>query len=179
MVSTLTTFASTDAASGGIFTALGIDWKTLILQIVAFLILVWLLGKFVYPWLMKSVDERQDAIEAGAKAAEAAQKKAAKAEADVAKLLSEARAEAGDIVSTAKKEAAAAVEAAESKAKLHADAIVSSAHEQIEKDVLAAKKTLRDETIDLVAEATEKVIGHVVTAKVDEKLITEAVKEAR
>lgn len=178
MVSTLTQFAST-GTSGGIFTALGIDWKTLILQIVAFLILVWLLGKFVYPWLMKSVDERQASIEAGAKAAEAAQEKAAKAQEDVTKLLSEARSEAGDIVSTAKKEAAAAVEAAETKAKLHADAIVSSAHEQIEKDVLAAKKTLRDETIDLVAEATEKVIGHVVTTKVDEKLIKTAVKEAR
>lgn len=178
MVSTLTHFASTGASSS-IFTALGIDWKTLILQIVAFLILVWLLAKFVYPWLMKSVDERQASIEAGAKAAEAAQEKAAQAKEDVAKLLSEARAEAGDIVSTAKKEAAAAVEAAESKAKLHADAIVSSAHEQIEKDVLAAKKTLRDETIDLVAEATEKVIGHVVTPKVDEQLIRAAVKEAR
>lgn len=179
MVSTLTQFASTGAASGDIFTALGIDWKTLILQIVAFLILVWLLSKFVYPWLMKSVDERQNAIEAGAKAAEAAQEKAAKAEKDIAKLMSEARSEASDIISTAKEEATAAIEAAESKAKLHADAIVSSAHEQIEKDVLAAKKTLRDETIDLVAEATEKVIGHVVTAKVDEKLITTAVKEAR
>ena len=41
MVSTLTYLASTEAASGDIFSALGIDWKTLILQIVAFLILVW------------------------------------------------------------------------------------------------------------------------------------------
>lgn len=179
MIATFTNLASTEAASGGIFTALGIDWKTLIIQIVAFLILVWLLRKLVYPWLMKSVDERQESIEAGAKAAEAAQEKAEKAEKDIAKLMSEARAQATDMIATAKEEAAAAVEAAEAKAKQHAEVIVSSAHDQIEKDVIAAKKALRNETIDLVTQATEKVVGSVMTTKLDEKLIAESVKEAR
>ena len=97
MVSTLTHFAS-DGAAGDIFTALGIDWKTLILQIVAFLILVWLLGKFVYPWLMKSVDERQKNIEEAAKAAKQAQESAAESEAETAELLATARKEAAEIV---------------------------------------------------------------------------------
>lgn len=179
MIATFTSLATTEAASGGIFSALGIDWKTLIIQIVAFLILVWLLRKLVYPWLMKSVDERQASIEASTKAAEAAQHKAEKAEKDIAKLMSDARAQASDMITTAKEEAAAAVEAAEAKAKQHAEVIVSSAHDQIEKDVIAAKKALRNETIDLVAQATEKVVGSVMTAKIDEKLITESVKEAK
>ena len=179
MISTLIQFAATETAEGGIAGALGIDWKMLIIQIIAFLVLLWLLSKYVYPWLMKSVDERQASIEAGAKAADEAQKKAAKAEKDVAKLLDDARAQAGDIVQTAKQEATAAIEAAESKAKQRAEVIVANAHDQISKDVIAAKKELRNETIDLVALATEKVIGNTMNAKVDEKLIAKSIEEAR
>jgi F0F1-type ATP synthase membrane subunit b/b' len=76
-------------------------------------------------------------------------------------------------------QATAAIEAAESKAKQRAEVIVASAHEQISKDVIAAKKELRNETIDLVALATEKVIGNTVNAKVDDKLIAKSVEEAR
>jgi F-type H+-transporting ATPase subunit b len=174
----LTQFASTEPAQADIFTTLGIDWKTLILQIVAFVILVWLLGKFVYPWLMKQVDERQAAIEESVKAAEAAEQKAESAQEEIAKLLTEARKEARDIVATAKDEAVAAVEASESKAKARADKIVADAHEQIEKDVIAARKALHNDTIDLVALATEKVLGKTVNEKLDSKVITAAVKEA-
>lgn len=178
-MSILTQFANAAPASGGIFEALGVDWKTLIFQAVAFLILVFLLGKFVYPLLMKAVDDRQAEIEASTKAAKEAEKKAAHAEQEVEKLLKEARKQAKDIVMTAKEEANAAVEAAEGKAKQKADAIVASAKEQIEKDVIAAQKMLHNETLDLVALATEKVLGAVVTAKVDSKVIANAVKEAR
>ena len=176
----LTQLASTEAApaSGNIFTSLGIDWKVLLLQTVAFLLLVWLLGKFVYPWLMKSVDERQEKIEESVKAAQAAEKKAESAQDEIAKMLKEARKEASEIVITAKDEAAAMVESSDKKAKARSEKIVADAHDQIEKDVIAARKTLHNDTIDLVAMATEKVIGKTVTDKVDDKVIASAVKEA-
>lgn len=177
-MNTLTQFATTES-SNNVFVALGIDWKMLILQIIAFVILVALLGKYVYPWLMKSVDERQDAIEAGAKAAEEAKEKAEKAERDVEKLMSQARKDAKDIVSTAKDEATAAVAAAESKATNRANKIVENAHDQIEKDVVAAKKALHNETIELVASATETILGQKVDSKADQTLVAQAVKEAK
>ena len=174
----LTTFAATEKAAGGdIFTTLGIHWELLVFQIVAFLILVWALGKFVYPWLMKSVDERQAKIEESVKAAEEAERKAESAQEDIAKLLKEARTEAKDIVTTAKDEAAAMVADAESKAKTRADKIVKDAHDQIEKDVIAARKALHNDTIELVALATEKVMGKAVSIDVDKKIIAAAVKE--
>jgi F-type H+-transporting ATPase subunit b len=179
MITTLMQFATTEAASGGIFEALGIDWKTLIIQIVAFVILVWLLGKYVYPWLMKSVDERQASIEAGAKAADEAKAKAEAAEKEVAKLMKEARMQASDILATAKEEATAAIEKAEGKAVQKAETIIANAHEQMNKDVLAAKKALRNETIDLVAAATEKIIGSTLTPKLDDKVIAKSIEEVR
>jgi F-type H+-transporting ATPase subunit b len=166
-------------AKENIFVALGIDWKTMIIQIVAFLILVWAFSRWVYPWLMKSVDDRKAEIDAGAAAAEEAKQKADEAEKQLEKLLAEARSEASDIVSTAKDEAAAAIEAAEDKARQHADTIVENAKAEIEKDIAAAKSALYNEAIDLVASATEKVTSGALKGQVDEKIVAAAVKESR
>lgn len=174
----LTQFAATEtAASGDIFTTLGIHWELLVFQIIAFLILVWALGKFVYPWLMKQVDERQAKIEESVKAAEEAEKKAETAQDEIAKLLKEARVEAKDIVTTAKDEAAAMVADAEGKAKQRAEKIVADAQSQLEKDVIAARKALHNDTIELVALATEKIVGKTVNDSIDKKVIAAAVKE--
>lgn len=161
---------------GGIFGALGIDLQTLIFQLIAFLILVAVLGKWVFPVLIKTVDKRQEGIEASAKAAAEAQAAADEAEKKIAKLLKSARSEADEIVSTAKVEAAAAFEVSEQKSKKHADQIVANAKEQIEKDILLAKKTLHNETIELVAFATEKVVGKAVSADIDNKVIADSLK---
>lgn len=172
----LTTFAESNE---GIFEALGIDWRLLILQIVAFLILVWLLGKFVYPLLMKSVDERQKNIEEAAKAAKMAQESAAESEAETAELLTQARKEAAEIVATAKLEASEIAAASEAKAKSTAEKIVADAHAQIDKDIDKARRELHDQTLDLIALATEKVIRKKIDKKTDEALIADALKEVQ
>lgn len=179
MTNPLTNFAATEHASGGdsIFTSLGIDGQMLLYQVVAFLILTFVLAKWVFPVLMKAVDDRQEAIEAGTKAAEAAEQKAAEATEELQKLMKEARAEAKEIVATAKDEANAMVADSEVKAKSRAEKIVKDAHEQLEKDVIAARKALFNDTIDLVATATEKVVGKAVSDGVDKKIINEAVKD--
>ncbi len=164
----------TEAASSGIFEALGIDWKILILQIVAFVILVWLLSKYVYPFLMKSVDERQDKIEKGAKAAAEAEKRIHEAEASIEALLKKARTEAADIVATAKSESTALVEKAEASAKSRADRIVAEAHEELGKDVLAARRALEKDTLLLVKQAA----GLAVAGVADERLDTAVIKKA-
>ena len=171
--------AETADAETGLFGALGIDWQLLIIQIIAFLILVALLGKFVYPWLMKQVDERQANIEKAAAAASEAQKAAAQSQEEVAEALERARAEAAEVVETAKLEAAEIMSSAEVKAKKSAERIVSDAHTQIGKDIAAAKAELHDETLALVALATEKLIGSELSAAIDDDRIAEALKESR
>lgn len=175
----LTQLAQAEAASGGVFGALGIDLQMLIFQAIAFIILVWLLGKYVYPIFIKVVDDRQAAIEASTTAAAEAEEKAAEAKVAVDKLMKQARKEASEIVLTAKEEATAALEAAEEKSKVRAERIVADAHAQIEKDIVAAKKALHNETLELVALATEKVVGKTVSAKVDDAVIAAAVKGAK
>lgn len=175
----LTTFAEAAEPEGDILTALGIDWRLLIIQIVAFLILVWLLGKFVYPWLMKSVDERQKNIEEAAKVAKKAHESAVETQAETAELLVQARKEAASIVETAKLEAAELASSSETRARTTAEKIVADAHDRVEKDIDKARRELHDETLELIGLATEKVVRKTHDKKADEKLIAGLLKETR
>lgn len=167
------------ASQGNIFASLGIDWKMLILQLVAFLILVFVLGKWVYPWLMKSVDERQAGIEAAAKATAEAQKAAESNKDAVTKLLAEARKAASEIVSNAKLESAAMISASEKKAISAAERIAENAHDQLAKDVVNARKVLYNDTLELVGLATEKIIAKKLDKQADSELIAAVVKAAK
>lgn len=161
-----------------LFGVLGIDWKLLILQTIAFLIMLWVLKKFVYPPLTHALDERQKTVEEGLRAAKEAEEKAEKSQVEIEKLLASARKEADGIVATAKSEAVASIEAAEEKAKNKAKRIVEQAHEQLEQDVLAARKALRKDTVELVALATEKVVRAKLDTKADTQLVEASLKEA-
>ncbi len=168
-----------EAGSQNLFSALGIDWKLLTFQIIAFVILVVLLGKFVFPILMKAVDDRQEKIEETTKAAEEARIKAEKAEANVEDTLKTARKEAADIVATAKVEASQIAETADAKAKERADRIVAEAHEGIQKDVLAARKSLEKDTLNLVKKAAGLTIAGVADSKIDNAILKKSVEEAK
>lgn len=181
-MTTVSTFAAAeahDAASGGLIEALGINWQLLIVQIVAFLLLVALLRKFVYPWLVKSIDERQKSIEETQKAQAEARDAAHKNKLEVEALLERARAEAAEIVQDAKQEGSDIVAKAETKARDTAERIASEASAALARDVEAAKQQLRAEAADLVAAATEKVIGSVHTSKPDAALIEQALEGSR
>lgn len=171
--------AANREAGGDLLSALGIDWRLLLIQIAAFLVLVWVLGRFVYPWLMKSVDERQKNIEEAAKAAKKAHESAVEAQSETAELLAEARKEAAAIVETAKLEAAELTSSSETRARTTAEKIVADAHAQIEKDIDKARRELHDETLELVSLATEKVVRGTHTKKADAAVIADALKEAR
>lgn len=171
--------AETTTANEGLFTALGIDWRLMIFQIIAFLLLVFLLGKWVYPWLMRSVDERQAGIEAATRVAAEAQKSAEANKEAVAELLAEARKEASEIIDTAKLESAEMISNGEKKAQKVAERIAKDAHEQLDKDVVNARKVLYNDTLELVGLATEKIIAKKLDKKADSELIDAVVKAAR
>lgn len=176
----LTQFASSEvtAEKADMFSSIGVDWKLLVLQTIAFLVLLWFLKRFVYPPLVTMLDKRQEQIEESTRAAVEASKRAAQSQDAVDKLLAQARTEAREIVATAKSEAGAMLSDAETKSKQQADSLVAQAQDSIAKEVLAAKKALHNETIELVAQATQKVVGKTVDAKVDSGVIKAALGDA-
>lgn len=167
------------AASPGLLEALGVDVKLLVVQTLAFLVLLALLSKFAFPAIIRMIDKREEAIQQTTHAAAEAEKKANEAEAKIEKLLKTARGEAADIVATAKSEAAALTEKSEAKSKAQAERIVADARETIDKEVSAAKKALHNDTIELVALATEKVTKGTLKPADDQKMISRVLEEVR
>lgn len=168
MLDFLTRFASaaTEAEAGGdLLGSLGIDPQMLILQAIAFILLVLIVAKFIYPPIVDMLDRHDKAINDAMKAAKEAQEKADESEAKTAELLKKAKTEANDIVKAAKKESADIVAEAEEDASKKADAIIENARADITREVEAARKSLRSEVVDLVAIATEKVVD----AKIDDR----------
>lgn len=169
----------TQEASSGIMGALGIDPRLLILQTIAFLLLVWALAKWVYPVFMSALDKRQAEMEAGLKASQDAKQAAEAAEQRVQKQLAEARKQADDILAATHKEAAAVLADAETKAARRAEHIVSEAKADMHNQLHAARKELQSETRALVAQATEQIIGEKLDAQKDATLLTKALDDAR
>lgn len=176
----LTVLATTEAASSpGLFQALGIDWKLFIEQGVAFLILVFILAKFVYPALVKAIDDRRAAIEAGLAEAKESQEALEKAEAKVAEMLESARKDADEILARTQQESASMIADAESKAKARAEQIVTDARANLDIEVSKAREALKKDTIELVALATERIIGEKLDATKDAGLVQKALAKEK
>ena len=176
----ITQFATTEAVEDvNLFTSIGIDWKLLLLQVVAFLILLAILRKWVYPPLVVMFDKREAAIKASLESANEARCAAENAESEVAALLKDAKREAAEIVATAKTEASSLVDAAEQKSKKKAEALVAAAKADIDNEVEVARTQLHNEMVGLVSLATEKVVGDTMTDAIDSKLIETALKGAK
>lgn len=157
--------------------ALGIDWKLLVVQGLAFLVLVALLRKFVYPVLIKSIDDRRELIEKSVAEAKKSQEDADKAESRITKMIADARKEAEDIVARSQQEASSLISEAEAKAKSRGDVFLKEAHEQLAADVAKARADLKSDTASLVALATERIIREKIDPKKDARLIEDALKE--
>jgi F-type H+-transporting ATPase subunit b len=178
VLNTLIQFSAADAEAGGIG-ALGLDVRAFIFQLITFALVLLLLRKFVYGKLVNTLEERRKAVESSINQAVEAAKELEKADVKVAGMIKEARTEAEGIVATAHKEAVSMNEDAEAKARKRADHIVSEARAQLDQDVLKARQALKDETKQLVVQATEKILKEKIDTQKDGKLIESALKEAK
>lgn len=165
--------------SGDLLGSVGINVQLLIFQVLGFLVLLFILSKWIFPVFMRIIDEREAKIEESLEAAHAAEKNANKAQDEIEAMLAEARTEAKDIVTTAKDEATQMLSDADAKAKANAEHTLKTAQDEIEKEVLSARKMLQNEAVDLVAAATEKVTANAYAEAIDDGMIKGALKSAK
>jgi len=156
---------------GGLFTALGLNMQSLVLNTLAFLVIAAVLGKYVYPSLVKALDAKKDELEAAARFERDAKLALEKAETKAEGVIGEARGVASDILASAKTDAVALVEAARAKTAEQSERTLSEAREQLARDVNDARQTLKHDTAKLVAAATETVLGEKLDASSDAALI--------
>ncbi len=174
MTQFVTQFAAEQSASG--IGALGVDGKAFLIQLITFLLALWVLKRFAFKPILKVLTERRELIEDGVRLGEEMQKEQAKLEQTIDKELHEARKQADGIIAGAEQTGRQIAAEAEQKAQKKADGIIKQAESRIEQESARARQKLEKEIVSLVAEATEAIIDEKVDAQKDAKLINKALK---
>ncbi len=165
----LTIFASEEA--GGI-AALGIDPLAILAQAVTFLVLFYIVKKFALEKIVKTLEDRRKTIDKGVKLGFEMEAEKARLDEKVAEVLKDARGESDKIIAGAQAETRQMLKDAEEKAVKKTEEIIADAHVRIAQDVEKARRQLEADTVALVAQATEAIIGEKLDSKKDAGLIS-------
>jgi len=138
--------------------------STLFAQVAAFLILIWLVNRFLWEPLTKALDERRQKVAEGLAAGEQGRKDLEESQARIRLMEEEARNQAANVIVQAEKRATGIVEEAKVAAREEAERIKHAAQSEIEQQVLQAREGLRREVGGIVIAGSERVLGREVDA---------------
>jgi len=153
--------------------------KSLIIQGINFLILLFLLQKILYKPLLTKMNERTEAIRKSLEEAQHARAEAAKQQQENAERLRAAHAEAAAIRAAAIKEAAEEQRRLVEAARAEATRLVESARAQMETDIRRAREELRREVSDLAIAVAEKLVRKSLDDADHRRIVAEAVSQLR
>ena len=131
---------------------------TFIAELVAFLIILFVLGKYVMPPIQKAIRQRQEMIRKQVEDAEQAEEKLAEAQKAYQNALNEARTEAAQIRENARAEAQRTVEELRAQAIEEQQRIIARGDEQLASQRTAIVRELRTEIGTLAVELAEKIV---------------------
>lgn len=126
---------------------------------VAFILLCFVLMKFVFPQMEKTFAARVDAIEGGIKRAETAQAEANKLLEQYKAQLAEARTEAARIRDEARADAEGIRQDVLAKAREESERIIAAGHEQLAAQRESIVRELRSEVGSLAVDLAGKIVG--------------------
>ena len=132
---------------------------TFIVEVIAFLIMLAILRKYVLPPINKALEDRQEQIRSQFEASEKAQHEAADALEEYKQQLAEAREEAGRMREEAREQGAAIIAQMREQASAEAERITASAHKQIEAERAQAVNSLRTEVGGMATTLASRIVG--------------------
>jgi F-type H+-transporting ATPase subunit b len=148
-----------------------------LVEIIAFLAMIAILARWVYPRVIAAAEARQRQIAEQLEAAEKARQQAEQRLKDAEGSLQEARAQAAEIIEGANKLAEQLRADGRAKAEEDARRIIENARREIEAERQKALDSVRAEVADLVVAASERVIGESLDLTRQRKLIERAISE--
>jgi F-type H+-transporting ATPase subunit b len=144
---------------------------TLISQAIAFSVFIWFTVKYVWPPLLRAIEERQKSIADGLAAGERGRHELELASQRSSDVLREAKQRASEIILQAEKRATEIVEEAKRAAKDEGDRIVAGAKVDIEHEVFSAKEALRQHVAQLAVAGAAKILHREVDAKAHAEIL--------
>jgi F-type H+-transporting ATPase subunit b len=157
---------------------LGIDPWNLVVQLIAFVLFVFLLWRYALGPITAAIDRRTDKIRGSLEAAERMQAELKATAARNEELLAEARREAQQIVANARDAADATLARAREEASKQAEEYLTRAEESLRQETEQAREQLRQEVADLAILAASRIIRKELDPATQTRLIQETLAEA-
>lgn len=152
---------------------LGVNLSGLLLQAVNFLLLLFILKRFLYRPILNAIKARQERIQRGLEEAEKASRRLAEAEAEAERILAEARAKAQEILAQASYEGNRLREEIVAQARAEASRILERARLEAEREKEMALAEVRRQAIDLAVLTARKIVGQALDEKAHRRIISD------
>ena len=146
---------------------------TFFAQMVVFFILWWVVAKFIWPPLVKALDERAKKIADGLAAAEKGKAELELANKRVDQAMAEARTEGAQRVADAEKRAQLTADEIKQNAQAEAARIIAQAKAEAEQQAVRAREQLRDQVAVLAVKGAEQILKREVNAQVHADLLNQ------
>ena len=150
---------------------------TLVVQMLVFIAFVWFTMKFVWPPLVKAMEERQAKIADGLSSAERGRRELELAQHRVIDELKRAKVDASIIIDKATQQATRLIEEAKEDAKSEAGRQVKLAQEQLQQDVNRAKEELRQQVASLAIAGAQLILKREIDEKTNAALLDNLIEE--
>jgi F-type H+-transporting ATPase subunit b len=150
---------------------------TLFAQMIVFAILIWITMKFIWPPLMKAMDERAQRIGEGLAAADRSRTELEKAEEQVNALVRDARVKANEIIDQAHARANQIIDAAKNEAVAEAGRQKALAVAEIDVEANRAREELRKQVSSLAVAGASRLIKREIDANAHKALLDELAAE--
>ena len=150
---------------------------TLVVQMVVFATLILITMKWIWPPILRAMDERQRKIAQGLAAAEEGEQQLSQARDKADAIIREARERANQIIDHAQHRANELIEQAKGSASSEGARIVAAAHQQIELDTTRAKESLRREVAGIAVGAASKLLGREIDARAHADLLEQLAEQ--
>ncbi|MGY8526514.1 F0F1 ATP synthase subunit B [Paracidovorax citrulli] len=146
---------------------------TFFAQMVVFFILWWVVAKFIWPPLVKALDERARKIADGLAAAEKGKAELELANKRVETALADARTEGAQRVADAEKRAQLVADEIKQNAQAEAARIIAQAKADANQQITRAREELRDQVAVLAVKGAEQILKREVNAQVHADLLNQ------
>jgi F-type H+-transporting ATPase subunit b len=149
----------------------------MIWTLVAFGITFFVLRRFAFGPIQKTIDARRDRIRAAVDEADKARAEARELLEQHRQLIADAKGEAAEILADARKVADAQIERVKEESNAERERRLEETRRQIDAETKRSLDLIRAEVADLTLEATARVTGKVLDAEDQRRLIDEAIAE--
>lgn len=144
---------------------------TLIGQAIAMFVFVWFCMKFIWPFIISAIEQRQTEIADGLAAAEQGKNSLATAKVEIDKIIAAARDQARGIVEQANTRAAGIVEQAKADGEAARKGQLEAARAEIDVEINRAREELRGQVARIAVAGAEKVLGREIDANAHRDLL--------